>query len=106
RTQRSESVELDHVGDRHPDAAVRRGGAERAQVVGAVDAGAAVDPHPAGLQRVLGAGWDRLAGEGSRPRAVRHVPRRIDLFVLNVVEAGGRLESDSTDGDRVALREL
>src|SRR5437016_2428425 len=51
RAQRRDAVELDHVRDRHADAAVRGCRAERPELVGAVDAGTVVDAHPAGLDR-------------------------------------------------------
>src|SRR5437763_13865907 len=60
-------VEIDHVRDRHPHAAVRGGGAERGELVGAVDAGTVEDSDPAGLERV-GRPWrDHLAGEAAGP---------------------------------------
>src|SRR5690349_13644935 len=66
-------VQRDHVGDRHPDAAVRGGGAERPDVDRAVDAGAGVDAHPAGLDRVVGARRDHAPREVPGPGAVGHV---------------------------------
>ena len=45
--------------------------AERADVGGAVDAGAVVDAHPARLERVVGPRRDHLAGQLARPGAVR-----------------------------------
>ncbi len=62
---------------------------ERADVVGAVDPGAVVDPHPAGLERVLGAFRRRRpAGELTGPVGVGNVPDRVDLLVLDRVDAG------------------
>src|SRR3954453_4092821 len=107
RTDRDLVVELDHVRDPHPDAAVRGrfpGGADR---VRAVDAGAVEDAHPARLERVVRrSAGDHLARERTRPRAVRHVPGRIHGLVLDVVEPGRRLEADLADRDRVRLGRL
>src|SRR5205823_3674022 len=94
--------QLDHVGDRHPDAAVRAGGAERARLFGAVDARAVRDAHPARLDGVLRPGRDRLPGELPGPGAVRHVPGRVDLLVLDAVATCRRLETLHADGDLVA----
>src|SRR5215218_1882519 len=58
-----EIVEFFDVGNRHPDAAVRTGGAQRVGLFGAVDPGAFVDPHPASLDRIRGPRRDRLSGE-------------------------------------------
>src|SRR5690349_7903396 len=46
-------IQIDHVRDVHPDAPVRRARADRAVLVGAVDADAVGDPHPARLERIL-----------------------------------------------------
>src|SRR3982750_936066 len=51
RAERDLVVELDHVRDRHADAPVRGRRAERCDLVGAVDAGAVVEAHPARLER-------------------------------------------------------
>ena len=68
-------------------------------LVGAVDAGAVVDAHPAGDQRVARARRDVLAGEGTRPVRVRDVPGRIDLLGLEVVEPGRGVVAGLPDGD-------
>src|SRR6185436_1389330 len=86
-------VELDDVGDVHADAAVRGGRADRAVRGGPVDARAGVDAHPARLDRVVRARRDDLAGQVAGPGRVGHVPGRVDLFVLDLVEAGGRLQA-------------
>src|SRR3954454_18517171 len=107
RTDRNLVVELDDVGDPHADAAVRRRGADRADVVGPVDAGAGEDAHPARLERVVRrAARDHLTGQRSRPRAVRDVPGGVHRLVLDVVEPRRRLETDLADRDRVGLDRL
>src|SRR4051812_22826744 len=107
RTDRDLVVELDHVGDPHPDAAMRGRRANRADRVRAVDAGAVEDAQPARLERVVRrAAGDDLARERARPRAVRHAPCRVHGLVLDVVEPGRRLEADLADGDRVGLGRL
>src|ERR671919_1362455 len=53
RADRHARIQVDDVGDAHPDAAVRRAGADRVLRRGAVDADAAGDPEPARLQRIL-----------------------------------------------------
>src|ERR1700761_6517102 len=60
-------IQLFHVRYGHPHASVGGGAAETGGLFGAVDAGAFVDRHPAGLDRVVGTGRDRLAGEGPGP---------------------------------------
>src|SRR3954468_7073137 len=100
-------VEVDHVRDPHPDASVRRGGPDRAARVGAVDAGAVEDAHPARLERVVRcAAGDHLARQRPGPRAVRHAPGRVHGLVLDVVEPRRGLEPDLANGDRVGLRRL
>src|SRR3954451_15317423 len=93
RTDWHSVVELDHVGDPHGDAAVRGRRPDRADRVGAVNPGAGEDAHPACLERAVRcAAGDDLAGKRSGPGAVRHIPRRVHGLVLDVVEAGRRLE--------------
>src|SRR5439155_1340330 len=58
------------------------------------------------LDRVVGARRDDTAGEVARPRAQGHVPRRVHLLVVYLVEAGGCLEPGASDGDGVGLHEL
>src|SRR5207253_1144209 len=99
-------VEVDDVGDVHADAAVRGSRADRRVRVGAMDAGPAVEAHPARLDRVVGPGRDDLAGQVARPVGVGHVPGRVDLLLLDRVQAGGRLETLAPDGDRVAAGRL
>src|SRR3954471_7213659 len=107
RTDRNLVIEVDDVGDPHADAPVRRRGADRADVVGPVDAGSGEDPHPARLERVVRrAARDHLAGQRPRPRAVRHVPGGVHRLVLDVVEPRGRLEADLAYRDRVGLDRL
>src|SRR5215207_11676521 len=89
--------QVDHVGDGHPDAAVRGCRAERASVVRPVDPRAVIDAHPAGHQRVPGARRDVLARERPRPGGVRNVPGRIDLLGLDRVLTDGRVVSTSAD---------
>src|SRR5919197_2821150 len=97
-------VELLDVGDGHADAAVGCRGAERADVIGAVDALAVVEAHPTRLQRVIGrARRDGAARERARPRLLWDVPRRIDDLALDLVAAGARLESDPADRDGIGL---
>ena len=73
--------------------------------VGAVDAGAVVDAHPARLERVLGPP-PGMTLPASLPAQSEfgHVPGRVDRLVLDRVEAGGRLEAGLADGDAVGLR--
>ena len=60
-------IQVDHVGDAHADAAVRRARADRPLLGGAVDADRAVDAEPPRLERVVRrAAGDRLAGELTR----------------------------------------
>src|SRR5918996_4165063 len=100
-------VELDHVRDRHPDAAVRGGGAERVGLVRAVDSGAVVDAEPPRLQRVLGhAARHHRARQLAGPVAVRHAPGRIHRLVLDVIHAGGGVEADGAYGDGVLLDQV
>src|SRR3954453_1196865 len=107
RTDRNLVIQVDDVGDPHADAPVRRRGADRADVVGPVDAGPGEDAHPPRLERVVRrAARDDLTGERPGPRAVRHVPRRVDLLVLDRVTPGRGLEPGHADGDAVALAEL
>src|SRR3954452_5452888 len=76
-------VELDHVRDPHSDASVRRRGADRADRIRAVDAGAVEDAHPPRLERVVRRpAGDHLTGQRSGPGAVRHAPRRVHGLVL------------------------
>src|SRR5215203_7104666 len=88
RPYRHPLVQRDHIWNRHPDAAMGGGGAQRAELVGAMDPGAVEDPEPAGLERILRrpAGDDR-ARERAGPGAVRHGPGRVHSLVLDVVEA-------------------
>src|SRR3954462_2194529 len=68
RTDRNLVIEVDDVGDLHADAPVRRGGADRADVVGPVDAGPGDYAHPARLERVVRrAARDDLAGKRPGP---------------------------------------
>ncbi len=80
--------------------------AERVGLVGAVDAGAVEDAHPARLQRVVRSGRDRRAGQVARPGAVGDVPGGVHRLVLDVVEAGRGVEADRADRDRVGLDQL
>src|SRR5581483_5348042 len=105
RIERDARIEILDVRDRHADAAVRRGGSDRGDLVRAVDAGAVEEAHPAGLDRVVGAGRDDAAGEVAGPGAERHVPRRIYLLVVDRVLARGCLEARAPDGDPVRLHE-
>ena len=69
RAERHAAVQQLDVGDVHADAAVRRAGADRVVLPGAVDADAARDAHPARLQRVRrAAAADRRARRARRPR--------------------------------------
>ena len=99
-------VEIDHVRNRHSHASVRRGRAERGELIRAMDAGAVEDPDPARLQRIRRDGWNHLPCQAARPGRVGHMPGGVDLLVLGVVEAGRGLEALLADGDRVALLEL
>src|SRR5206468_3460977 len=58
------------------------------------------------LEWVVGPGRDRLAGQLTGPVRVRHVPGRVDLLVLDVVQAGRRFEALLADGDRVCPGQL
>src|SRR4051794_19827545 len=53
RPHRDTGIEVDHVRDRHADAAVRGTRADRSRDTGAVDADPVDDAHPARLERVL-----------------------------------------------------
>src|SRR5204863_6277896 len=101
RVERHERIELLDVRDRHPDAAVRRCRPERRDLVGAVDPGAVVEAEPARLDRVFGAGWDNPPGEVTCPGAVRDVPGRVHLTVVDLVLPRRRLEPLPADRDRV-----
>src|SRR5436190_5355838 len=99
-------VKLLYVWDRHAHATVRRGRPERPELGGAVDAGAAVEAHPARLDRVGRTRWDDLPREAAGPGAVRHVPGRVHLLVLDVVEPGGGLEALHAHRYRVDVIQL
>ena len=64
-------VQVDHVGDVHADAAVRRARPDRPVLGGAVDADAVGDAQPARLERVVRrAAGDHLARRATRPTAL------------------------------------
>ena len=72
-----------------------------------MDADAVGDAQPARLERVVRrAAGDRLPGQRARPRRVGHVPGRVDLLVVDRVQAGRRVQSRHADRDRVALGDL
>ena len=71
-----------------------------------MDSGAVEEAHPASLERVLGTGRNHLAREAPGPRRVGHVPRGIDLLVVDRVDPGRRLEALLAHGDRVRVGEL
>ena len=62
--------------------------------VGAVDAGAVVDAHPARLERVLGARPGSTLPARRPPSRSSARPGGVDRLVLDVVEPGRRLEAD------------
>src|SRR3954447_7882231 len=68
RTDGNLVIQLDDVRYPHADAAVGRGGPDRPDRVGPVDAGAVEDAHPARLERVVRRpARDHLARERPRP---------------------------------------
>src|SRR3954468_9191437 len=99
-------VEILDVPDVHADAAVRRGAPDRPVLARAVDPGTVVEAHPTRLDRIIRARRNDLARQRARARAVRHVPPWIHLLVVDLVQAGRRLEPRLADGDAVGLREL
>src|SRR4029079_6862939 len=86
---------------------VRGPGPDRPVLGRPVDPDAVGDAQPARAERVVRRpARDDLAGERARPGAVGHVPRGIDLLVLDRVAPGGGVEAGHADGDAVALAEL
>jgi hypothetical protein len=81
-------------------------GAERADVGGAVNTDRTVDSEPACLERIVRSRGHGGTCELSGPVGVRHIPDRINLLVLDVVEASGRVIADLTERNRVALAQL
>src|ERR671935_473361 len=69
-----------------------------------MDADAVHEADPARLERVLGARRNETACQLSCPGAVRDVPGWIDHLLVDVVQAGGCVESDHPDRDRIGLR--
>src|SRR5512133_2181912 len=63
------------------------------------------DAHPARFERVRWSWRNHLPRKRAGPGAVRDVPGRVDLLVLDGIYAHGRLEPDLPDRNRVAPRE-
>src|SRR6201996_246521 len=99
-------IQLFDVRYGHPDAPVGGGAAETGGLFGAVDPGAFVDRHPAGLDRVFRSGWDRRAGEVPRPVGLRHMPGRVFFHRLDRVQPFRRFQPFLADRDGVGAGEF